>query len=126
MASDILGKMTLTACNDTCSSMYGTTPSELTGKPINADQARTYGLVNQVVEAGELLNTAGKLAATLARSAPIAMKGILEAVVSGSDENLAQGLELEADLFVGLCETDDMREGTAAFLEKRKPEFKGR
>ncbi len=97
----------------------------LTGKPINADQAVSCGLVNQVVEAGELSNASGKLAASLARSAPIAMKSILEAVISGSDNNLAQGLELEADLFVALCETNDMREGTAAFLEKRKPEFKG-
>ncbi len=97
----------------------------LTGKPISAEQAKDYGLVNKVVEPEDLLSVSGKLAATLAGSAPIAMKGILAAVLDGADTSLADGLELENKLFSGLFKTADMREGTAAFLEKRKPRFKG-
>ena len=97
----------------------------LSGKPLNAEQARDCGLVNQVVEPEELMAAAGKLAAKLARSAPCAMKSILEAVLDGAETSQVKGLELEAELFAGLLDTQDMREGTAAFLEKRKPEFKG-
>ena len=98
----------------------------LSGKPVNAQKALEYGLVNQVVEPDELVSFTGALASKLARSAPCAMKSILEAVVGGADVSLEQGLTLENRLFEGLFETDDMREGTSAFLEKRKPEFKGR
>ena len=98
----------------------------LTGKPISAEQAIDCGLVNKVVEPEDLLSVSGKLAATLAGAAPIAMKSILAAVLDGADTSLADGVELENKLFSGLFETADMREGTAAFLEKRKPRFKGR
>jgi enoyl-CoA hydratase len=97
----------------------------LTGKPVSAEKALQMGLVNQVVELDDLDETADMLASKLARSAPIAMKGILQAVIQGGDTSQAQGLELEHGLFKGLFETEDMREGTAAFLEKRKPRFKG-
>ncbi len=98
----------------------------LTGKPVTADQALQWGLVNAVAEPEDLENVVNKLAARLARSAPCAMRGILGAVSGGADLPLPEALELEAASFSGLLETEDMREGTSAFLEKRKPEFKGR
>lgn len=98
----------------------------LTGKPIRADQALEWGLVTQVVPAAELTGTVEKLAAGLAASAPLAMRGILRAVHEGADLELADGLALEIDEFVPICTSEDMREGTTAFLEKRKANFKGR
>ena len=98
----------------------------LTGKPVTADQAMQWGLVNAVAEPEELENLVNKLAEKLARSAPCAMRGILEAAGGGADLALPEALELEAEKFTGLFETEDMREGTAAFLEKRKPKFSGR
>lgn len=98
----------------------------LTGKPVDATKALQSGLVNAVVEPGELGETVRGMAARLARSAPIAMKGIMEAVRRGIDLPLDDALKLEATGFAGLFDTHDMREGTAAFIEKRKPEFTGR
>ncbi len=69
---------------------------------------------------------ARKLAATLAAKAPIAIRYILDAVNSGLEMPSAQAQVFEATLFGLVASTDDMREGTAAFLEKRKPAFKGR
>ena len=97
----------------------------LTGKPVAADQAMQWGLVNAVAEPEELENLVNKLAEKLARSAPCAMRGILEAAGGGADLALPEALEFEAEKFTGLFETEDMREGTAAFLEKRKQGFKG-
>jgi enoyl-CoA hydratase len=98
----------------------------LTGKPVKADRALEIGLVNMVTVAEELESAVKSLASKFAKSAPCAMKSILQAVNEGADIELKEALTLEASLFTGLFETDDMREGTAAFLEKRKPEFKGR
>ena len=70
--------------------------------------------------------TVGKLAGRLAKGAPLAMKGILEAVHGGVDLPLSDGLELECNAFADVCRSEDMREGTTAFLEKRKAEFTGR
>jgi enoyl-CoA hydratase len=97
----------------------------LSGKPISASEAQAIGLVNQVVEPDDLMSVAGKLAARLASSAPCAMKNIMTAVLKGFDGSLEEGIRLENKLFAELFETSDMREGTSAFLEKRKPEFKG-
>ncbi|MFT5139436.1 MAG: enoyl-CoA hydratase [Lysobacterales bacterium] len=97
----------------------------LSGKPVTAAVAKDIGLVNRVVEPDELLAVAGKLAAGLANSAPCAMKNIITAILRGADGSLEEGLSLENKLFAELFETEDMREGTSAFLEKRKPEFKG-
>jgi enoyl-CoA hydratase len=97
----------------------------LTGRQITADDALRIGLVNRVVPASELMDTAGRLAVELAGKPPIAARYILEAVHQGLDVPLRQGQLLEATLFGLAASTDDMREGTAAFLEKRMPVFKG-
>jgi enoyl-CoA hydratase len=98
----------------------------LTGAPITADEAQRIGLVNRVVPAADLMSEARKLAAQLARNAPIAMRYIVNAVNRGADMSFADGCQYEATLFGLVASTDDMKEGTAAFLEKRKPQFRGR
>jgi enoyl-CoA hydratase len=98
----------------------------LTGAPISADEAQRIGLVNRVVPAAELMTAAKELAAQLARSAPIAMRYIITAVNKGIEMPFAEACQYEATLFGLVASTEDMREGTRAFLEKRKAEFKGR
>jgi enoyl-CoA hydratase len=98
----------------------------LTGTPIGADDALRIGLVNRVVPAADLMASARALAQQLARSAPIAMRYIINAVNKGSEMPFAEASQYEATLFGLVASTDDMREGTAAFLQKRKPEFKGK
>jgi enoyl-CoA hydratase len=98
----------------------------LTGTPIGADDALRIGLVNRVVPAAELMASARSLAQQLARSAPIAMRYIINAVNEGVEMPFADASQYEATLFGLVASTDDMREGTAAFLQKRKPEFKGK
>jgi enoyl-CoA hydratase len=98
----------------------------LTGAAIGAAEALRIGLVNRVVPAAELMSAVRQLASELARQAPIAMRYILEAVHHGLEMPTAEGLHLEATLFGLVAASDDMREGTRAFLEKRKPEFTGR
>jgi enoyl-CoA hydratase len=97
----------------------------LTGAPVNAAEALRIGLVNRVVPASELMTAVRQLASELARQAPVAMRYILEAVNHGLEMPTADGLHLEATLFGLVAASDDMREGTRAFLEKRKPEFEG-
>jgi enoyl-CoA hydratase len=98
----------------------------LTGAPIAADEAQRIGLVNRVVAAAELMAEARKLAGQLAKSAPIAMRYIINAVNKGVEMPFAEACQYEATLFGLVASTGDMREGTAAFLEKRKAAFKGR
>jgi enoyl-CoA hydratase len=98
----------------------------LTGEMIAADEAYRIGLVNRVVPAAQLMQEAGRLAAALASKAPIAARCILDAVHTGLDMTLADGSRHEAALFGLVSSTEDMREGTRAFLEKRKAEFTGR
>jgi enoyl-CoA hydratase len=98
----------------------------LTGAPIAADEAQRIGLVNRVVPAADLLSEARKLAAQLGRNAPIAMRYIVNAVNRGSDMSFADACQYEATLFGLVASTEDMKEGTAAFLEKRKAVFKGK
>lgn len=98
----------------------------LTGEAITAQEAYRLGLVNKVVPAAELMPTAEKLAQQILTKAPLAVSLILEAVQHGLDMTLTEGLQLEANLFGVICGTEDMREGTAAFLEKRPPTFKGK
>jgi enoyl-CoA hydratase/carnithine racemase len=98
----------------------------LTGAPIAAADAERVGLVNRVVPAADLLAEAKKLAHQLARNAPIATRYILEAINKGLEMPFAEACVFEATLFGLVASTEDMKEGTAAFLEKRKPAFKGR
>ena len=98
----------------------------LTGTPIAADEAQRIGLVNRVVPAAELIAQARALAAQLATNAPIAMRYIINAVNKGVEMPFAEACQYEATLFGLVASTEDMREGTSAFLAKRKPEFKGR
>ena len=98
----------------------------LTGAPIAADEAQRIGLVNRVVPAADLMAEAKKMAAQLAKNAPIAMRYIIDAVNRGADMAFAEACQYEAGLFSLVASTEDMREGTTAFLSKRKPEFRGR
>jgi len=98
----------------------------LTGKPVDAQQAFDWGIVTQVAGPEELQQTVAKIAQGLAASAPLSMRSIIDTVNSGADRSLDEGLDLEQWAFTSLFDSDDMREGTAAFLEKRKPEFSGR
>jgi enoyl-CoA hydratase len=98
----------------------------LTGDMITAAEAHRLGLVNRVVPAADLAAAARTLAQTLASKAPVAVRYILDAVNRGLDMPLAEAARFEATLFGLVSATDDMREGTSAFLEKRKAEFKGR
>ena len=98
----------------------------LTGMPISADEAHRIGLVNRVVPHAELLTEARALAERLARSAPIALSYIISAVNKGTEMSFADACQYEASLFGLVASTEDMREGTRAFLEKRPAEFKGR
>ena len=98
----------------------------LTGVQITADEAQRIGLVNRVVPAADLITEARKLADRLALSAPVAMRYIIDAVNRGGEMAFGEACHYEATLFGLVASTDDMREGTAAFLAKRKPEFKGR
>lgn len=98
----------------------------MTAEPIDARRAQEIGLVNRVVPAAELLSEAKRLAASLATKPALSVRYILEAVHKGVEMPLAQAQVYEATLFGLVFSSDDMREGTRAFLEKRKPEFKGR
>jgi enoyl-CoA hydratase len=97
----------------------------LTGQQISAQEAHRLGLVNRVVPAADLKDEVRALAALLASKPPIAMRYIIDAVNEGLQMSLAEGLRFEATLFGLVASTEDMREGTRAFLEKRKAEFKG-
>ena len=98
----------------------------LTGAPITAAEAERIGLVNRVVPAGELMAEARKLATHLAAQAPVAIRYIIAAINKGIDMPFADATVFEATLFGLVAATDDWREGTRAFLEKRKADFKGR
>jgi enoyl-CoA hydratase len=98
----------------------------LTGTPITADEALRIGLVNRVYPAADLMAESKKLAQQLAKAAPIALRYIINAVNKGVEMPFAEACQYEATLFGLIASTDDMREGTAAFLQKRKAEFKGK
>jgi enoyl-CoA hydratase len=98
----------------------------LSGDPITADEAYRIGLVNRVVPAAELMAEARRAAAALAGKAPIAVRYILDAVRTGAAMPLGEAQAFEATLFGLAASSEDMREGTRAFLEKRAPAFRGR
>jgi enoyl-CoA hydratase len=97
----------------------------LTGRQIDAEEALRIGLVNRVVARETLMADSMALAKELAEKAPIALQYILESVNRGLEVSFDQAQFLEATLFGLVASTDDMREGTAAFLQKRKASFKG-
>ncbi len=98
----------------------------LTGDMIDAETALKLGLVNHVYSAEELEENTMKLAKKIASKSPIALQVAKEAVKTASKSNLDEGLRREVDLFAITFSSQDKEEGVAAFLEKRKPEFKGR
>jgi enoyl-CoA hydratase len=98
----------------------------LTGDMIDATTAERFGLVNHVYSSDQLEPETMKLAEKIAEKAPIALQLSKEAVKFASRSNLDEGLRREVDLFALLFSTEDKQEGVTAFLEKRKPEFKGK
>jgi enoyl-CoA hydratase len=98
----------------------------LTGEMIAAEEAQRIGLVNHIYELAELLPAAEALAKKIIANAPLAVKYTMEAIERGVEMPQEEGLFLEATLFGLSCATEDMREGTKAFLEKRKAEFRGK
>ena len=98
----------------------------LTGEMITAEEAQRIGLVNHIYEPAELLPAAEALAKKIIANAPIAVQYAMEAIERGVEMPQEEGLFLEATLFGLCCATEDMREGTKAFLEKRPPQFQGK
>jgi enoyl-CoA hydratase len=98
----------------------------LTGEMISAQEAHRVGLVNEVVPADKLIARAEEIAARIIANAPLAIQYCMEAVNRGMNMTLQEGLFLEATLFGMCCATEDKKEGTTAFLEKRAANFKGK
>jgi len=97
----------------------------LTGAPVDAARALQLGIVNRVVPAAELEQQVMALAEQLANAAPLALRGVLDCINYGGECAIEEGLAYEAAQFGLMFSTDDMREGTTAFLERRKPTFGG-
>jgi enoyl-CoA hydratase len=98
----------------------------LTGEMISAQEAHRIGLVNEVVPSAQLIARAEVIAQSIIKNAPLAIQYCLEAVNHGMEMTLLEGLYLEAALFSVCCATEDKKEGTAAFLEKRPANFAGK
>jgi enoyl-CoA hydratase len=97
----------------------------MTGEIIDAAEAYRIGLVNRIVPAAELMKTAQEMMKTMLANAPMALAGCIEMVNRGYDISVGDALAMEASAFGLLAATEDKREGTRAFLEKRAPAFKG-
>src|SRR5205823_2561565 len=98
----------------------------LTGEMIMAQEAHRIGLVNEVVALADLIPRAEAIAQKIIANAALAVQYTMEAVNKGMETPLPEGLYLEAVLFGAACATEDKKEGTAAFLEKRQAQFKGK
>ncbi|HTY02055.1 MAG TPA: enoyl-CoA hydratase-related protein, partial [Bacteroidota bacterium] len=98
----------------------------LTGAQVDAQEALRIGLVNKVVNPSELLSRTQYMAQVIASMGQVAIRAALGAVNAVDALPLDEGLRREADLFARCCASEDFREGTKAFLEKRKPAFKNR
>jgi len=98
----------------------------LTGEPVNADEAKRIGLVERISAKGESVAEAKRLAKSILQKGPVAIANAKKPINEGSDMTLEDGLKRETELFSALFETQDMKEGVTAFIEKRKPNFIGR
>ena len=98
----------------------------LTGDPISADDALRCGLVNYVVPADEVMPLAEKFARTIADNGPLAVRKIKEAVIRTSGVPLDDAYKIENECALEVTRSEDAKEGPRAFIEKRKPNFKGR
>jgi enoyl-CoA hydratase len=98
----------------------------LSGRPIEADQAYDWGLVNRVCEPGKLLEEALATAQAIADNAPLSVRQAKRSIHYGLDMDLLTGYRFEIEAYNRLVDTEDRREGVRAFNEKRKPDFKGR
>lgn len=98
----------------------------LTGDVISASEAKTLGLISQVIPADDLQRQVQGLARRIASKGQLAVRAALRAVRGGLELELREGLVREAQLFGDLCDTEDKREGVGAFLEKRQPQFRDR
>ncbi len=98
----------------------------LTGEMISAQEAHRIGLVNEVLPANQLIPRAEAIAQAIIKNAPLAIQYCLEAVNHGMEMTLPEGLYLEATLFAVCCASEDKKEGTTAFLEKRPANFQGK
>ena len=98
----------------------------LTGRIIDAQEAFRIGLVNRVVPQAELMSQCEALSKEIMANGPLALEYAIKAINIGLDKTLGEGLLNEAELFGKCCETEDSKEGTRAFLEKKKPSFQGR
>ena len=100
--------------------------SRFTGKTIDAQEAYRIGLVNKVVPIDELMTEAKKLAETICRAGPLAVRTAKETMMRGLSMSLEDGLQLEDDFQRYIMSTKDFEEGITAFREKRKPKFEGK
>lgn len=98
----------------------------LTAQSVNAMDALRFGLVDEVVPAADLMKRGHDLAAVIVSMAPLAIAGILEAVLRGEDKPIAEGFSAETEIFARLCDTADKQEGLSAFLEKRPAVWQGK
>jgi E-phenylitaconyl-CoA hydratase len=98
----------------------------LMGKLVDAEEAYRIGLINKVVPQAELMPTAMEWAEALCKAAPLAVRSAKEAMIRGADMTLDDGLRLESSLVAYVMRTEDFTEGTTAFVEKRKPEYKAK
>jgi enoyl-CoA hydratase len=114
------------ASNQCCEGTAGAKNPIQTTSAISANEALAMGLVNRVVSYNNAIPEAISLAGQIAEHAPLAISRCIEAVTRGLELTLAEGLTLESKLFASLFATADMQEGTTAFLEKRRPNFRGK
>lgn len=98
----------------------------LTGDPLTAQDALSYGLVNKIVPAAEVLPEAKALAAKFANGAPIAIREILKAVTKGLETNITEGIQIEKASLDVVMASEDAKEGSTAFFQKRKANFQGK